>query len=45
MYSARVVARSVMVILTGFIVFPILSVLMNKDLAGSITGATLYKKV
>lgn len=43
-YSLKVVARSLLVIVTGFIVFPILSSLFNKDLAGSITGAQLYKK-
>lgn len=43
-YSLKVVARSFLVIVTGFIVFPILSTLFNKDLAGSITGAQLFKK-
>lgn len=43
-YSLKVVARSLLVIFTGFIVFPILSIIFGKDLAGSITGAQLYKK-
>lgn len=43
-YSLKVVARSLLVILTGFIALPILSILFNKDLAGTITGARLYKK-
>lgn len=43
-YSLRIVARSILVILTGFIVFPVLSIIFGKDLAGSITGAQLYKK-
>lgn len=43
-YSLRIVARSLLVVLTGFIVFPILSTIFGKDLAGSITGAQLYKK-
>lgn len=43
-YSLRVMARAALVVLTGFIVFPILSILFNKDFAGSITGAQLYKK-
>jgi hypothetical protein len=45
MYSVRVLARSALVIVTGFIVLPILSALMNRDLAGEITGAKLVKKV
>lgn len=44
-YSLRVVARSLLVILTGFIVFPLISALFNKDFAGQITKAQLYKKV
>nr|BFD60771.1 hypothetical protein CKG001_28780 [Bdellovibrio sp. CKG001]BFD64184.1 hypothetical protein BdHM001_28650 [Bdellovibrio sp. HM001]BFD68378.1 hypothetical protein HAGR004_34000 [Bdellovibrio sp. HAGR004] len=43
-YSLKVVARSLLVIATGFVVMPILSVLFNKDFAGAITGAQLYKK-
>lgn len=43
-YSLRIVARSLVVIFTGFIVLPILSAILNKDLAGSLTGARLYKK-
>lgn len=43
-YSLRIVGRSLLVIATGFIVLPIISLLMNKDIAGSITGAQLYKK-
>lgn len=43
-YSLRVVARSFLVIVTGFIVFPLLSTVLGQDLAGSITGARLYKK-
>lgn len=45
MYSVRVIARSALVVLTGMIVFPILSLLMNKDIAGRISGAQLHKKV
>lgn len=43
-YSLKVVGRSLLVIATGFIVLPILSVLFNRDITGSITGAQLYKK-
>lgn len=45
MYSIRVLARSILVIATGFIVLPILSLILNKDIAGEITGAHLVKKV
>lgn len=45
MYALRVLARSALVIATGFIVLPLLSLLMNKDFAGAITGARLHKKV
>jgi hypothetical protein len=43
-YTVSVVLRSLLVIATGFITLPILSVLMNKDIAGNLTGARLYKK-
>lgn len=43
-FSLKVVARSLVVIATGFVLLPLLSLLFNKDLAGSITGARLYKK-
>jgi hypothetical protein len=45
LYSVRILARSALVIITGFIVLPIISALLNRDLAGEITGATLLKKV
>lgn len=45
MYPVRVLARTLLVIATGFIVLPILSAILNKDLAGEITGARLLKKV
>lgn len=45
MYSVRVLARSLLIIATGFVVLPILSLLFNKDLAGELTGAVLLKKV
>lgn len=43
-YSLKIVARSLLVILTGFIVFPILSAIFGQDFVGSVTGAQLYKK-
>jgi hypothetical protein len=45
MYSLRVVGRSLLVIATGFVLLPVLSALINKDLAGEVTGALLFKKV
>lgn len=44
-YPLRVAARSLLVIVTGFIVLPIISFIMKRDIAGEITGAKLYKKV
>ncbi|MBY0452768.1 MAG: metalloendopeptidase, partial [Bdellovibrionaceae bacterium] len=43
-YIPRLVFRTVLVIATGFITMPLLSALMNKDVAGQITGTTLYRK-
>lgn len=43
-YIPRLVFRTVLVIVTGFITMPLLSVLMNKDVAGQITGTILYRK-
>lgn len=43
-YSLQVFGRSILVIVTGFIVMPLLSLAFNKDFAGSVTGAQLYKK-
>ncbi len=44
-YPLRILLRSILVIMSGFIVFPIFSILLNRDLAGEITGAPLLKKV
>ncbi|HEY8272818.1 MAG TPA: metalloendopeptidase [Pseudobdellovibrionaceae bacterium] len=44
-YSLRILARSALVIATGFVVLPILSLILKKDIAGEITGALLLKKV
>ncbi len=43
-YTLRVAGRTLLVMATGFILFPILSALMDYDVVGSITGASLYKK-
>jgi uncharacterized RDD family membrane protein YckC len=44
-YAVQVLARSVLVIATGFIVLPLISAIFGRDIAGEITGARLYKKV
>lgn len=44
-YGFKVALRSVVNIVTGFVVLPIISNLLNKDIAGQISGARLYKKV
>lgn len=43
-YTGAVIFRTLLIIATGFITLPVLSILMNKDIAGNITGARLYKK-
>lgn len=44
-YSLKVLARAVLVILTGFVILPMVSMIMKRDIAGEITGAHLFKKV
>lgn len=43
-YSIKVVGRSLLVIATGLVILPLLSMVLGQDIAGSITGARLYKK-
>jgi hypothetical protein len=43
-YVPRLVARTMIVMMTGFIVSPVLSYLFNKDVAGQITGLNLFRK-
>ena len=43
-YVPRLVARTVTVMLTGFIISPVLSYLFNKDIMGQLTGLTLFRK-
>lgn len=43
-YTIKVVGRSLLMALTGFITLPILSLVFRKDLAGAITGLQLYQK-
>lgn len=41
-YSFRVIARTSLVLLTGVILFPILSLIFRRDLVGDITGIKIY---
>lgn len=41
-YVLRVVARTSLLVLTGVITFPILSLIFNRDILGDITGIRLY---
>lgn len=43
-YIPRTALRSLINIATGFITLPLLSYLFNKDIAGQMTGITLYRK-
>lgn len=45
MYPLKIFARSLLVIATGFVILPLLSMIFKKDLAGEITKAPLLKKV
>lgn len=44
MYIPRLVLRTVLVMVTGFITLPLISILMNKDVAGQLTGTVLMRK-
>ncbi|MEN0057679.1 MAG: RDD family protein [Bdellovibrio sp.] len=43
-YALRVVARSLLVLVTGVITLPLLSTIFGRDLVGNWTGTQLYKK-
>ncbi len=43
-YALKIAARSTAVIFTGFILFPLFSMLFNSDLLGKVFGAELLKK-
>jgi hypothetical protein len=43
-YGLKVAARSLLVIATGFIIFPILSLILQRDIIGSVFGLSLVKK-
>lgn len=42
-YIPRLALRTLMVILTGFVITPLLSYLLNKDIAGDLCGVTLFR--
>ena len=43
-YIPKLVFRTILVAITGFVVLPFLSFLFNKDLAGEISGISLFQK-
>ena len=43
-YIPKLVFRTVLVAVTGFVVLPFLSFLFNKDIAGEMTGISLFQK-
>ncbi|MEK6627491.1 MAG: metalloendopeptidase [Bdellovibrionota bacterium] len=43
-YIPRLALRTLVVMATGFVTLPILSYLLNKDIAGQIIGVNLFKK-
>lgn len=44
LYIPRTMLRTLIVMLTGFVILPIFSYLFNKDIAGKISGLMLFKK-
>lgn len=44
LYPIKVLFRSVVIIATGFVVLPILSLIFQRDFAGQLTGTTLVRK-
>ena len=44
LYSAKVAFRSFLTIASGFVLFPALSTLFNRDLLGQLMGLELVKK-
>lgn len=45
MYAVKAAARAALVIMTGFVVFPILSMIFRKDVLGQMLGLELVRKV
>lgn len=44
LFSLQVVARQILITLTGLVILPLIGWIIGKDLAGTITGATLHRK-
>lgn len=44
-FTVKVIGRSALIVLTGFIILPILSLIFKKDIAGQLTGAKIMRKV
>lgn len=44
LFPLKIAARSAVVIFTGFVILPLISFFLNSDLAGAITGASLFRK-
>lgn len=44
-FTVKVIGRSALIVLTGFIILPILSLILKKDIAGQLTGAKIMRKV
>lgn len=44
-YVLKVISRTLLTMVTGFVVLPLLSMLFQRDLAGNWTGAPLTKKI
>ncbi len=43
-YIPKIILRSLLVTCTGFLILPLLSYLFNKDIAGELSGVSLFKK-
>lgn len=43
-YIPRLAFRTLLVMATGFVILPFISYLMNKDIAGQLSGVSLFKK-
>ena len=44
-YYLRVIARTTLILLTGIIIIPILSLILKRDLVGELTGVRIYSLV
>lgn len=45
LYALKLIARTTLVIFTGFVTFPLLSALLNRDVLGRMLGLELVRKV